>query len=89
MYAAVDPEGQFWMFATPVAYPSSLLAHSWRVLYGLNPMVGAIEGLRWALLPTNAAPGAMLPVSAGVAVALLISGACYFARVEKSFADII
>jgi len=80
---------QFWMFATPVAYPSSLLSHSWRALYGLNPMVGAIEGLRWALLPTNTPPGTMLPISAAVAVALLISGAYYFARVEKSFADII
>ncbi len=80
---------QFWIFATPVAYPSSLLTHSWRALYGLNPMVGAIEGLRWALLPTNTPPGTMLPISAAVAVALLISGAYYFTRVEKSFADII
>jgi lipopolysaccharide transport system permease protein len=80
---------QIWMFATPVAYPSSLLSHSWRVLYGLNPMAGAIEGFRWALLPADTPPGPMLPVSCVVAVVLLVSGAGYFARVEKSFADII
>jgi lipopolysaccharide transport system permease protein len=80
---------QFWMFATPVAYPSSMLAHSWRTLYGLNPMAGAIEGLRWSLLGTNTAPGPMLLVSAGTALALLVSGAYYFARVEKAFADVI
>ena len=79
---------QFWLFATPVAYPSSLLAEPWRTVYGLNPMVGVVEGFRWALLGT-APPGPMLVVSAVVAVALLISGAAYFRRVERTFADLM
>jgi lipopolysaccharide transport system permease protein len=80
---------QFWMFATPVAYPSSLLDEKWRFLYGLNPMAGAIEGFRWALLPTNQQPGPMLPVSIAVAFLLFITGLFYFRRVEKSFADVV
>jgi lipopolysaccharide transport system permease protein len=79
---------QFWMFATPVVYPSSLLAEPWRTVYGLNPMVGVVEGFRWALLGTPP-PGPMLVVSAAVAVALLMSGAAYFRRVERTFADLI
>ncbi|HEY4363704.1 MAG TPA: ABC transporter permease [Bryobacteraceae bacterium] len=80
---------QFWMFATPVVYPSSLLASRWHVLYGLNPLVGAIEGFRWALLSTGTAPGPMVAVSAAVALAALLSGAFYFRRIEKSFADVL
>jgi len=80
---------QFWMFATPVLYPTSLLAQRWHALYGLNPMVGAIEGFRWALLSTGSAPGPMLYISAAVAVMLTVSGALYFRRVEKSFADVL
>jgi lipopolysaccharide transport system permease protein len=77
---------QFWMFATPVAYPSSLLSEPWRTLYGLNPMAGVVEGFRWALLGTQP-PSAMITVSALVAVLLLVSGAFYFRQVEKTFAD--
>jgi lipopolysaccharide transport system permease protein len=81
---------QFWMFATPVAYPSSLLkTEPWRSLYGLNPMVGVIEGFRWALLGTGRAPGAMLAISVAISVLLLIGGAYYFRRMEKNFADVI
>jgi lipopolysaccharide transport system permease protein len=79
---------QFWLFATPVAYPSSLLPEPWRTVYGLNPMVGVVEGFRWALLGTNP-PGPMLLVSTGVAVVLLVTGAAYFRRVERTFADLI
>lgn len=79
---------QFWMFATPVAYPSSLLSEPWRTLYGLNPMVGVVEGFRWALLGTQP-PSAMIGVSALVALVLLVSGAFYFRRVERTFADVI
>jgi lipopolysaccharide transport system permease protein len=78
---------QIWFFATPIAYPSSLLSEPWRTLYGLNPMVGVVEGFRWALLSVNQAPGPMIWVSAGVAVALAVSGAYYFRRMEKTFAD--
>lgn len=77
---------QFWMFATPVVYPSSLLSEPWRTIYGLNPMVGVIEGFRWALLGTNP-PQGMIFVSAGMALCILISGLYYFRRMEKIFAD--
>ncbi len=80
---------QFWLFATPIAYPSSLLSEPWRVVYGMNPMVGVVEGFRWALLGTETAPGAMIVVSSLVAVCLLVSGVFYFKRVEKYFADVI
>jgi lipopolysaccharide transport system permease protein len=80
---------QFWMFATPIAYPSSLLSEPWRTLYGLNPMVGVVEGFRWALLGTTPAPGAIVVASSLVALALLIGGAFYFRRMEKNFADVV
>jgi lipopolysaccharide transport system permease protein len=80
---------QFWLFATPVAYPSSLLPEPWRTLYGLNPMAGVVEGFRWALLGTNTAPGPMIACSAGIALALLVSGGFYFRRMEKTFADVV
>jgi lipopolysaccharide transport system permease protein len=78
-----------WMFATPIAYPSSLLEEPWRTLYGINPMAGVVEGFRWALLGTETAPGPMILVSALVAVGLLVSGAYYFRRMEKTFADVV
>jgi lipopolysaccharide transport system permease protein len=78
-----------WLFATPIAYPSSVLAEPWRTLYGINPMAGVVEGFRWALLGTSTAPGPMTVVSAGVAMALLVSGVFYFRRMEKSFADVL
>jgi lipopolysaccharide transport system permease protein len=80
---------QFWMFLTPIAYPSSLLPEVWRPVYALNPMVGVVEGFRWALLGTDTAPGPMLGVSATVALLLLASGAFVFRRMEKSFADVV
>ncbi|MCC6591547.1 MAG: ABC transporter permease [Bryobacterales bacterium] len=80
---------QFWMLATPIAYPSSLLGEPWRTVYGLNPMVGVVEGFRWALLDGTTAPGGMVWVSSGVSVALLIGGAFYFRRMEKTFADVL
>ena len=80
---------QFWMFATPIVYPSSLLSEPWRTVYGLNPMVGVVEGFRWALLDTKTAPGPMIAVSAGAALVLLVGGAYYFRRMEKTFADVV
>jgi lipopolysaccharide transport system permease protein len=80
---------QFWLFATPIAYPSSLLAEPWRTVYGLNPMVGVVEGFRWALLGTETAPGPMVVVSALVSLALLTTGLYYFRRMEKTFADTV
>ncbi|MDD1777656.1 MAG: ABC transporter permease [Candidatus Helarchaeota archaeon] len=80
---------QFWLFATPIAYPSSLLSEPWRTFYGLNPMVGVVEGFRWALLGTESTPGPMVIVSFFAALTLLIGGTFYFRRMEKTFADII
>jgi lipopolysaccharide transport system permease protein len=80
---------QFWMFATPIAYPSSLLPEAWRTVYALNPMVGVVEGFRWALLGTDTAPGPIIIVSSVAALALLVSGAFYFRRMEKTFADVV
>ena len=80
---------QFWMFSTPIAYPSSLLTEPWRSLYALNPMVGVVEGFRWALLGTREGPGPMVLVS-GIASALLLAGGVlYFRRMEKTFADVV
>jgi lipopolysaccharide transport system permease protein len=78
---------QFWLFATPVAYPSSLLPEPWRTVYGLNPMAGVVEGFRWALLNTGSAPGPIVAVSTLATVTLLIGGAYYFRRSERTFAD--
>lgn len=80
---------QFWMYATPIAYPSSLLSEPWRTVYGLNPMVGVVEGFRWALLHSNAAPGPMTWVSSAAALILLVTGAFYFRRMERTFADVV
>ena len=80
---------QFWMFATPIVYPSSLLHGVWRTLYGLNPMVGVIEGFRWALLGSNTAPGPIIAASSFASILILVGGAFYFRRMEKTFADLI
>ena len=80
---------QFWLFATPIAYPSSLLSEPWRTVYGLNPMVGVVEGFRWALLGTDTAPGPVIVVSSLAALFILIGGAFYFRRMEKTFADVV
>lgn len=81
---------QIWMYATPVVYPASLISDPlWRAVYALNPMVGVVEGFRWALLGTDTAPGLSVLVSAAVALALLVGGAFYFKRMERTFADVI
>jgi lipopolysaccharide transport system permease protein len=81
---------QFWLFITPIAYPSSLIENdTLRAIYGINPMAGVVEGFRWALLGTERAPGPVILVSALVAVALFISGLFYFRRMEKTFADVV
>jgi lipopolysaccharide transport system permease protein len=77
---------QIWMFASPVVYPASMVPESYRLLYGLNPMAGDIEGFRWALVGTNA-PGPVIYVSAAISLLLLISGAFFFRRMQKTFAD--
>jgi len=80
---------QLWLFATPIAYPISLVPEAWRVVYGINPMAGVVAGFRWALLGTGAAPGPALAVSAFAALALLTGGVLYFRRLERTFADVV
>ncbi len=81
---------QIWMFATPVAYPSSLVRGPWRSLYAVNPMVGVVDGFRWALFGSGrGAPVATLAVSSVSAALLLVSGAFYFRRMERTFADAV
>lgn len=80
---------QLWFFATPIAYPSSLLSEPWRTLYALNPMVGVVEGFRWALVGTSNPAISAVSVSAVASILALITGAFFFRRVERTFADII
>jgi lipopolysaccharide transport system permease protein len=80
---------QFWMFATPVAYSSTLVPEKWRALYGLNPMAGVVEGFRWALLGKSRGPGVMIWVSVAAVLLLLTGGLFYFRRTEATFADIV
>lgn len=78
---------QFLMFATPIFYPASIVPDRWRLLYGLNPMVGVVEGFRWALLGEGQPFHPSIFLSVPIVVLLLISGLLYFNRVEKTFAD--
>jgi lipopolysaccharide transport system permease protein len=78
---------QFWMFASPVVYPSSLVPQRWRWLYGLNPMAGVIDGFRWALTGQSRAPGLPLLVSTAIVAIVLIGGLFFFQRVEGTIAD--
>jgi lipopolysaccharide transport system permease protein len=81
---------QFWMFITPIAYPASLVPEKWRILYGLNPMTGVVEGFRWSLLGSQqSAPTEMLAVSVAISFILLISGLFYFRKMERTFADMV
>lgn len=78
---------QFWMFASPVAYPSTLVPERWRWLYGLNPMAGVIDGFRWALTGHGQAPGPLLLASATAVLAVLLGGLFFFQRMEGTVAD--
>jgi len=80
---------QLWLFATPIAYPSSLVPEKWQVLYGLNPMAGVVEGFRWALLGTQSSPTPTILASSLAALTILVTGAFYFRRMERTFADVI
>jgi len=82
---------QFWLFITPVVYPSSQIPEQWRLIYGLNPMTGVVEGFRWALLGINPQPTffPMLAVSAAMAIVVLFTGILYFRRMERGFADMV
>ena len=87
--AAMPLLTQLWMFASPVVYPVSLVPEKWRLLYSLNPMVGVVEGFRWALLSTASPDFGAMALSAIVVLVLLVCGVAYFNRVERTFADVI
>ena len=78
---------QFWMFASPVAYPSALVPERWRWLYGLNPMAGVIDGFRWALTGHGQPPGPVMLASAAMVVVVLVGGLFFFQRMESTVAD--
>jgi lipopolysaccharide transport system permease protein len=80
---------QFWMFASPVAYPSSLVPVKWRWLYGLNPMAGVIEGFRWSLTGHGEPPGILLAASSSAVVLLVFTGLVYYRAVEGTMADVV
>jgi lipopolysaccharide transport system permease protein len=80
---------QLWLFISPVAYPASLVPESWRWLYAFNPLVGVIEGFRWALLGSSGGLGSELVLSVAVVSVLLAGGLYYFRRMEKTFADVV
>jgi lipopolysaccharide transport system permease protein len=80
---------QFWMFASPVVYPSALVPQKWRWLYGLNPMAGVIEGFRWSLAGRGAPPGRLVFISTGVMILILFSGIAYFQKMETTIADVV
>ena len=80
---------QIWLFATPIAYPSSLVREPWHTVFALNPMVGVIEGFRWTIFAGPPAPIAQVGVSLVTAVVVLITGAMYFRRMERMFADLV
>ncbi|MGB8644436.1 MAG: ABC transporter permease [Anaerolineae bacterium] len=80
---------QVWMYATPVVYPSNLIPERFRAFFGVNPMVGAVEGFRWALTGQGDVSWTMVIVSTGVALGILVTGAIFFRQTERTFADIV
>jgi lipopolysaccharide transport system permease protein len=80
---------QFWLFVTPVVYSSSIVPQKWRLLYGLNPLAGVVEGFRWALLGQGSAPSGLIAISLITVIALLATGLVYFHHVENEFADVV
>jgi len=80
---------QIWLFASPVAYPSTIVHGFWQVIYGLNPMAGVIEGFRWALLGLPPPPLGLMAASLGAMLVILVSGMVYFRTTERTFADVI
>lgn len=80
---------QMWLFLTPIVYPTSSLSRPWETLSAINPMVGVVEGFRWAVLGVGGAPLDLIAISAASGAIVLIAGLAYFDRVERTFADLI
>jgi lipopolysaccharide transport system permease protein len=80
---------QFWLFVSPVAYPTALVPARWRWVYGLNPMAGVIEGFRWSLTGRGQAPSLLLAASVGAVIVVLMGGMVFFRRMEATIADVV
>ena len=80
---------QLWMFASPIVYPVSMVPEKWRVLYGMNPMVGVIEGFRWAVLGKSSPDLLAITISGTMVALLFLGGVIFFKHMEQSFADVI
>lgn len=80
---------QLWFYLSPIVYSTNTVPEKWQPIYALNPMVGVIDGFRWALLGQEPAPGPLLAISTAVAIIMLVSGIYYFRRVERAFADVV
>jgi lipopolysaccharide transport system permease protein len=80
---------QLWFYMTPIVYSASEVPEQWQTIYALNPMVGVVEGFRWALLGSSASPSPMVGVSSIVALLILVTGMFYFRRMERNFADMV
>lgn len=80
---------QIWFYLSPIVYSTNTVPEKWQPIYALNPMVGVIDGFRWALLGQEPAPGPLLIISSATAVVMLVSGVIYFRRVERTFADMV
>jgi lipopolysaccharide transport system permease protein len=80
---------QIWMYASPIVYPVSMIPERWRTIYYLNPMTGVIEGFRWALLGSSSPDFYAMGASAILVIVILFSGAIYFRKMERTFADVI
>lgn len=80
---------QIWLFITPIVYPSDLVPEKFRIIYGLNPMAGVVEGFRWAILGKSSGTGPIMIASAFIVIVMLIGGLIYFRHSERTFADIV
>ena len=80
---------QFWMYASPIVYPVSLIPKRWHAVYSLNPVVAVVQGFRWGLLGKETPELASIAIGSVVSVILLVTGLVFFKRVERSFADIV
>lgn len=80
---------QFWLFASPIAYPTSLVPEKWRWLYGLNPLAGVIEGFRWSLTGHGDPPSRLILISSATVLLILLSGIAYFQKMETTIADVV
>jgi len=80
---------QVWLFASPVAYATTIVPERWRLLYGLNPAVAFIEGTRWAILGSSSITPQIVTVAVALSTVVFIGGAFFFRRVERSFADTV